>query len=842
MMFVPGIETVIHDTTVPALADLVELEFKFIESGSWDKKDKQKQLKDEVFISIFDAKGEHAVHIDLMGFSNQESEKNKEEFFSGTQNGIKWHRSALTPRGQNFGIGKSSDKNADQLHKILLQIPPSYYSDGWLQWAFTKSSDAPDEYCGVDDIRVVVYGIDCNIPADPAVPGDNGIFYESACGEQVLAVDFSDDDLDDQSWGYIEGTARHDMLIMDKYSNDLEIWHYGFPTLADALVVEFDLYALQVTVDESTDATHLQEGDWSACSSTEGKNCNGHKFTITVGGKKVANLDTFEKGPNDAITEGKKNGIEWTRHFVTENIIHVELLVPHQYFIEDEYNRGGYGKDMQLKLKLNGIKREDIALGMDDLRITTFAANCPGFGLDGTIDDIDTEHRTRGRRKLRTFMQNMERPQSLAEGAYPRELIALDINSDDCTCLCPTGPSAAPSGLFEPRKMKLYADADDECEPKGPEVGTVTMTLTTDSMVNFEYNINQEYEVDGTGVYVGQTRADMKPHDFPYGSDLAATTGNVVADLLDCHYYAAAWVRVCGDFPPEPGTLAPTGSDRSAPTTDRPKTFSPTPAPETPAPSGGSASGDPHIVSWGGQKWDFHGGCDLVLVDNPSFHNGLGMTIHIRTKIVTWWSYIETAVVRIGDETLEVTGGKDHQYLINGVVGDSTAREFFFSSLGLKVLLMQATSKQLKVRIDFLNADAIAFEVFKDFVRVNVKMTDMKWKKFEGSVGLMGSYPHGEFIGRDGKTVFTDMNAFGQEWQVLESEPTLFHAVDGPQHPAQCMMPEEVSTEEKRRRLGESMLTREDAEVACARVGEGSRDACIFDVMATNDLDLAGSY
>jgi len=250
-------------------------------------------------------------------------------------------------------------------------------------------------------------------------------------------------------------------------------------------------------------------------------------------------------------------------------------------------------------------------------------------------------------------------------------------------------------------------------------------------------------------------------------------------------------------------------------------------------------------VTWGGNKFDFHGGCDLVLLDNPSFHNGLGMTIHIRTKIVTWWSYIQTAVVRIGNETMEVTGGKDHgdhTYMINGVVGDNAAQNLLFSSLGLKVHIKQITAIQLGVRIDLLNADAIGFEVFKDFVRVNVKMADMKWKKFEGSVGLMGSYPHGEFIGRDGNTVFTDMNAFGQEWQIRENEPKLFHSIDGPQHPTKCIMPSEVSKEEKRRRLGQSMITREDAEIACARVNANSRDSCIFDVLATNDLDMAGSY
>ena len=42
-------------------------------------------------------------------------------------------------------------------------------------------------------------------------------------------------------------------------------------------------------------------------------------------------------------------------------------------------------------------------------------------------------------------------------------------------------------------------------------------------------------------------------------------------------------------------------------------------------------------------------------------------------------------------------------------------------------------------------------------------------------------------------------------------------------------MPDETKRSESRRRLGEAMLTKEDAAMACARVPAGQRDACIFD-------------
>ena len=203
------------------------------------------------------------------------------------------------------------------------------------------------------------------------------------------------------------------------------------------------------------------------------------------------------------------------------------------------------------------------------------------------------------------------------------------------------------------------------------------------------------------------------------------------------------------------------------------------------------------------------------------------------------WSFIETAVLRIGEDTLEVTGGKVPKYYINGVEGDVEARHFEFSSLGLKVLVKKATSKQLKIRVDLLNGDALGFEVFGNFVRVNAKEVDPKWEKFAGSTGLMGAYPTGVAIGRDGETVFEDMNEFGQEWQVLAEEPKLFRTVSGPQHPNKCDMP---LVSALNRRLAESNVTEEQAEIVCAHVHVADRKACITDVMFTSNLEMAGAY
>ena len=43
----------------------------------------------------------------------------------------------------------------------------------------------------------------------------------------------------------------------------------------------------------------------------------------------------------------------------------------------------------------------------------------------------------------------------------------------------------------------------------------------------------------------------------------------------------------------------------------------------------------------------FHGECDLVLLHSEEFHNGAGLDLHIRTTIQDYFSYIETAALRV---------------------------------------------------------------------------------------------------------------------------------------------------------------------------------------------------
>jgi len=301
--------------------------------------------------------------------------------------------------------------------------------------------------------------------------------------------------------------------------------------------------------------------------------------------------------------------------------------------------------------------------------------------------------------------------------------------------------------------------------------------------------------------------------------------------------------------PTESPTAKPTESSTPEVTFVQKQFFAP-PAPTDPAPTDpvvskravNGAFGDPHVRTWGGEHFEYHGACDLVLVHNPDFANGLGMDIHIRNKRVKRWSYIDAAVLRIGDETFEIKGGVNtNEFWVNGVLGNSALENGLLPETiaGYAITfdwLKGITGNRRRFAIDLGNGEQVVFKTFQYFIRVNI--IAVKEENFKSSVGLMGTYPEGKKVARDMTTILEDYNQFGQEWQVLPGEPMLFHTVEGAQAPEMCEMPIMATS----RRLAESSITMAEAEIACSRVDEDDRDACIFDVLATEDKDMAGAY
>lgn len=254
------------------------------------------------------------------------------------------------------------------------------------------------------------------------------------------------------------------------------------------------------------------------------------------------------------------------------------------------------------------------------------------------------------------------------------------------------------------------------------------------------------------------------------------------------------------------------------------------------------ANGDPHIRTWTGMKYDYHGECDLVMCTFPDFDDGRGLTTHIRTTRQEWFSYIEAVAFKTGD--LIVNIDKEGLWLHENLVTEFPLEEGrlqvnrkFWNKSGNGTtydISIGHFKKMMTIKVPPHNFLAVSFAS---------GIRSMKFRKnFAVSGGLMGDFATGKTVGRDGLLEFADMNEFGQEWQVQPYEDMLFLYPREPQLPdTKCLMPSKKS-EEARRTLRSDQVKNMKAEEACAGVAPADYDDCVTDTLATGFYDLADGY
>jgi hypothetical protein len=226
-------------------------------------------------------------------------------------------------------------------------------------------------------------------------------------------------------------------------------------------------------------------------------------------------------------------------------------------------------------------------------------------------------------------------------------------------------------------------------------------------------------------------------------------------------------------------------------------------------------------------------------VDNPTFANGMGLKIHIRTTRVKYFSYIERIAVMIGKDILEF-GNDAENFLINGAVVEANTKHH---KTRLGGFIVRRDPRALSIRIhDEGLASRLEHSVAKidlhtrkngfPAIVVDGGNTDV----FQGSLGLIGEWATGKRMARDGVTELydpVDATEFALEWQVRDDEPMLFNNSRYPQYPQQCIPPQKMMGN----RLGMSHM-KKTAEEVCAHWKEDVED-CIFDVIATRDVLIA---
>jgi len=252
--------------------------------------------------------------------------------------------------------------------------------------------------------------------------------------------------------------------------------------------------------------------------------------------------------------------------------------------------------------------------------------------------------------------------------------------------------------------------------------------------------------------------------------------------------------------------------------------------------------GDPHIVTWKGEHYEYHGQCDMVMVKDNDFANGLGLDVHIRTKLVRFWSYIKNVSIRIGHDVLEIEGDTDIDTREGRYWFNYEYRGELTDIAGFPVTYSSSSGSKSIYEIDLDSAypgAKIMIKIYKEFIRVQLFGKD---NVYGNSVGLLGDYYTGQTLGRDGVTVFNDFSKFASEWQVLAADPKLFHTLEIPQFPEKCLEPDNPQGD-RRRRLGEGNISEEEAEQACASLKDPlTIKDCVYDILATQDLDMVGAF
>jgi len=258
------------------------------------------------------------------------------------------------------------------------------------------------------------------------------------------------------------------------------------------------------------------------------------------------------------------------------------------------------------------------------------------------------------------------------------------------------------------------------------------------------------------------------------------------------------------------------------------------------APSVG-AGGDPHIKLFSGEQHDFHGHCDLLLIESPSVADGAGLSIQVRSSpYKEIFSYISEAAIQIGGRVLTIGSGGKHA--IDGVpqiLGETGS--LVVDDLHQHPVQSSATWKGRRVYKIHLGdgphgKEEIVIREFKNWITVSIIHASAA--NLEKSKGLLGRFPDGALLGKDGKTIHTSYDDFGQDWQVPPGDSLLG---PGPFLDSSCAPLQALKDIRLRgRRLGESSITRAQAMEACKH-WRSQMENCITDVQVSGDLEMANA-
>ena len=195
------------------------------------------------------------------------------------------------------------------------------------------------------------------------------------------------------------------------------------------------------------------------------------------------------------------------------------------------------------------------------------------------------------------------------------------------------------------------------------------------------------------------------------------------------------------------------------------------------------------IIPWQGEAYQYKllGQCDLAYLSDDNFADGLGLHIHTRTKNDEQgghFAYIEEVAIRIGEDTLEV--GRNY-HLLNNATVDLVSQNQYIG--GFPIIFDDQETEESKkfytIDLDDTYPDQkIVISVYEKFLRLSFPGSNQA--AFEHSTGLLGDPMSGELVGREGENLDHYVTLL-HDFQVLPTEPQIFHNIRAPQYPESCI-------------------------------------------------------
>jgi hypothetical protein len=136
---------------IPDFANHVTIEFLLYEFDDWGAVDRS---QNRFYVKI----GSSSFNLDA--FEDEDGKFSPGNYKSGFKAGIKWRRQALTT-ATNMGYNA---EHKDQVHKVILKVPKTYFEDGKLSLQFDVSlmAEIDQVSAGVDDLRITAQARECS--------------------------------------------------------------------------------------------------------------------------------------------------------------------------------------------------------------------------------------------------------------------------------------------------------------------------------------------------------------------------------------------------------------------------------------------------------------------------------------------------------------------------------------------------------------------------------------------------------------------------------------------------------------------------------------------------------